>query len=521
MFNTSSISPGEKRAQAALAVDSSEKSIPLPKVKFSAKEFISMVNKGQFTEALASLQPDGKECSALAIMAIGAIEPKTGETLLHQLAQSAVLNDALLEEKESAQKVAARSVLHAVKLLSPMHIQQRSNKRTAFAEAVYCNHRAISDVLYDKKCLGVADSEGNTPLHYAIKHCHCDLIARILANDAKYELYFKPNNQGLFSLAFALKQYKEHPAAVSLSVVNQLYFTLPKGEYRTRVLETEVNVTWSLFKRPLWREILRMAGKRNAKHEVETIDLNLWDFIVQGVNDGVWVWGFRVDLDLIYEYSDSYADTPGKMLSVADSVRMVGLPGRTLAQTAVNTTLAKNREFTQRLNLEQAKYQLAYANANPAESKELGRLYAHNKDWIILFEDKLFYVPQRFETKPANCTEIKKDGRRDKDQAAYDALKSNISKMKLAEHRPAQPDEIRNIMPLIPLLNDPLSDETPLIPIQQHHHRVGVGMTLFATTVLPPAAVPVTAPPAVAPVATAPDDATQTAASDSNRGLTS
>jgi hypothetical protein len=449
---------------------------------FTVKEFLEKVNAGKITEALVMLkESDQKNCSPEVINAIKAIDPKTNDTLLHQLAQSAPLNEAL-EENAAMRRNHAQSLLRLVMQHSTTSTQKRSNKRTALVEATYRDHRAIINEIYQKECLGIEDSERNTALHYAINHANHVLIDKILKDDKKsyYSLYFKCNKAGLFSLALAMKRYQENPTMLSLSLINQLYFGLPKESlYRTKAVETEINVEWSWFSKPLWQNALRMCGKRDEKGQVKSIDLNLWDLICQVVTDGLTVWSYQVTLPLIYEYSESKSGTPGEMLREANAKCGLGLPGRTLAQTATNASLAKNKEFMQRQNLGQAKYHLVHTNSDPAESKDLDKLFTNDKDWIILFGDKLFYLPQHLATKTAICKEIERDGRREKDQASYDSLKTSIFAMKIGTSRDAESAEIQKIMPLVPLLLDQKSDEVPLVSIREKDHHV-MGMTFYA-----------------------------------------
>lgn len=446
---------------------------------FRTKDFLEKVNAAKIKEALDMLKkPEEKECDQIVIQAIKAIDSKTKDTLLHQLAQSAALNDAL--EEKAAQRTDALTLLSLVLQHSDTSIQKKSNKRTALVEAAACDHRALVDGIYRKADLAIEDSQENTILHYAIHHANHVLIGKIIEDDdSRFNLYFKQNKAGLFSLALAMKKYQENPSALSLSLINQLYFSLPKGRYRSLAVETDITVDWSIISRPLWKNALRMCGKRDGKDNVKLIDLNLWDLVCQVVKDGLTVYGLYVTLDVVFEYSDSECETPGKMLKEANEKREVGLPGRTLAQTATNATLARNKEFMQRAQLGQAKYHLFHTNADPTESKDLNKLFDHNKDWIILFKDKLFYLPQHLETKPSICKEIEKAGRREKDQAAFDSLKQIISELKLNTDRAAVATDIQYILPLVPLLFDQKNYEMPLMTVRKQDHRV-MGMTFCA-----------------------------------------
>lgn len=429
---------------------------------------VSMLHNGEFKGVLNALNVD----QALS------------SSLLHEIAQCEALNLALKEKKQEAINVMSM-VLPA--LDDSCVIREKSTGKTAFLVAILNDHREIAVRMFNylgnkgdntklREMCGTPDNNKTTPLHAAIATANPELIEMILGiDDAQKRLYFMRDGNGLFSLALAVKHYIDNPTELTISIINQLYFSLPKGVMRTRAVEQKVNLGWGLSKKPIWQYALRLCGKR-AGNKVVSIDLNLADLINQVCNDGLKVWDFDVTLELIFSCSDRFGNTPEKMLRDAFKTLEHGLPGRTLGQTAQNASLVKRQEFMQRAKLANGGFWLAKVAHNPEVESHLQNLEA-DRDNILLFDGRLYYVPKQIEEAPRVCCEIRYHDLTERNQEYFKKLVAMMSDLPLSKK--AEDDELKYALALVPLMK---STKTTDIPMESIHARAvrGVGATLFS-----------------------------------------
>ncbi|MBI5447155.1 MAG: hypothetical protein HY939_00310 [Gammaproteobacteria bacterium] len=318
---------------------------------FTRNDFLGVLESGSIEKALKMLQK-AESLSECNEEAIEAIKSKTSPTLLYEVAKSKALNKALedVDTQESAKMLLGLIMKNG----SDQSCQNPLNGRTAFSNAVALDNRNIASEMIsfcNFDILLSVDKDKNTALHYAIDHCNHALIGKICDRDNSSRwLFFIRNKSGLYSLALALKNYHDHPSALSLSIVNQLYFSLPPGGFRTKAVEEEVKMGgWGGTARPLWKYALRFCGERDGRGRVTSINLELLDLVNKVIEDGLVVWGMTVDKELVIYSSNSYTGTPGELLRPAFKNLSEGVSGRTLGQTSVNSTLAKNEEYSQQI----------------------------------------------------------------------------------------------------------------------------------------------------------------------------
>lgn len=441
---------------------------------FNREQFIKYIHDQSLNEALNLLDAlkDNNELKKM--------DPKTGRTLLHEIAQSELFDEALKAGNENANKI-----LDHLMSISNFLLRDKSLGCTAFLMAVKNDHRAIASTLFNyfiKNNNGrlfelfiSADNDKRTALHHAIINCNHVLINDLLKQDDHTQtLYFKCDKSGLYSLALAFDQYQKNPTALTLSIGNQLYFSLPQGNWRTKAVEENVYMGWGILSTPLWRYALRYCAKRDENKKIVAIDLNLVDLINQVCRDGLTVMGFNVTWELIYEYSESYSDTPGEMLREAVKNLGVNLPGRTLGQADVNGTLARNREFMQRAKLESGSYRLSKMTKDPGLPYNISTLN-YDTNHIVLFKSDLYYLPKGLSQR---CIEIKRHELSEKDTKYYDNL-MGIMKDIPEKGRYATEGELKNIIAIVPLVPTNSALEVPMSTIPVSSNR-GVGMTLFS-----------------------------------------
>jgi len=460
--------------------------------------FINTIRQGQIAEALQMLLKldDTSSCRDEAIAAIKAVDTKTKTTLMHQLAQLAALNNALLAGSVAQED--AKKLLRLVMQHSDLRCQEKSSQRTAFSDAVFLDHRATAaamlSVMSDLRrqdllaVLKSQDHKKNTVLHYAIDTENSALIEALLKIDSVdymktdfvNSLYFCRNKEGLFSLAFALKNYQEHPSILSLTLINQLYFTLPQGVWRTQAVEADINMGWGFFSKPLWKYALRLCAKRDRKNTIKEIDLSLLDLIVQAVKDGLRVMDMKVTMEIVYDYSESQSGTPGQMLRDAEGNRQNSLAGRTLTQAATNHTLAENKEFMQRAPLEEMNYYLCTRDTDPTDPKNLAQLKS-DREWIVLYNQRLFYIPKQESEgseKSRACQEIMFDGLSADDIDHFKDLRNAITIVG-PTCRKAESNEIKHILPLVPFI----AGQSHRVATTKSDHSCRItGMTFFGNT---------------------------------------
>lgn len=339
---------------------------------YNRTDFLRLINEGHIEEALALSCAPNQETCVLNSEAMEDCQSDKSPTLLFDLSKSQALNTVLEKLLESAEKKNERAIksLAHFKSLFTLIIEASKNKNllslvdpvlgqtplinaysggrfslarcliTALAESKHFEWLEKFELFYAK------DRTGNTLLHRAIEACDCESIGKILNYDnQKHKLFFQRNKAGLYSLALALKLYHQGPSDLRMSILNQLYFTLPVGDWRSKAAEKKIKIDWGLTSSPLWQYALRYCAKRNPDGTIRGVDMMLVDFICQVIDKGITVLGIKVNNDLVFEYSESYSGTPGELLRPAFEKRALGLGTRTLAQTWVNPVLRQNREF--------------------------------------------------------------------------------------------------------------------------------------------------------------------------------
>jgi len=347
---------------------------------------------------------------------------------------------------------------------------------TAFSQAIIKDDRVtINEILpilkenktnsFMAKLFASQDIDGNNALHHAVNAMNDNLIKEILDKDRDRSIFFATNKEGLYSFALAFKNYKNNRAILPLSIINQLYFSLETPGHRTKATEMEVCLEPWYFKYPLWRHVLYMCGMRNNDDEIKNIDLNLWDFIHQVVENGLKVWGFNVTKQLIYQNSYEYSGTPGTMLKLADEKRLVGLSGRTLNQAGTNNTLAKNKKFMQMAQLGEAKYSLLFLNKglSMAISDYLkdNNAYLPYNAMMILVGKNLFYVQAPEGLEARNYKLIERNELSDNQKDRYDSLITFMHE-KIAPNKiiDANDDVLVDVIRLVPLIKTTTINQT-------------------------------------------------------------
>jgi len=413
---------------------------------------------------------------------------------LYQLARSPQLN-AILKDTTSPQHQAAKALLFKIMQQSDMFFQDELTKRTAFSQAIIEDHRATAnEMLSIMKTLKIeddrirqlfmtSDCDGNNALHLAVNAMNDALIKEILDRDKNREIYFSRNNEGLYSIALAFKNYIENRAVLPLSIINQLYFSLEKHKHQTKAAEMEVKMGHWMFNYPLWQHVLYMCAMRDNNGKITTIDLNLWDFIIQVLEKKLKVWGLDVSKELIYKYSEKYSSTPGDMLKPADAKRAVGLAGRTLNQGLTNNTIARNKKFMQLAQMAEANFSLWFIPAN--NSFSIDGLVTRNADslpknaMMALVGENLYYIQaQEGSNKSRTSKQIVYSELSDNQKARFDALKQFIkTKMQSYEIAKAPDEAVVNIIRLVPLIKTKNNNEQKLADSKtsQNLRKTGMG----------------------------------------------
>lgn len=432
-----------------------------------------MINRDNF------LKTTGNEQITEALQLLNEITINDEKTVqLYQLARSCTLN-TILADATSSQHQAAKVLLALIMQSRDLLFQEKLTERTAFSQAVVEDHRAtvnemlsimktFKDDLFIRRLFMASDCDGNTALHHAVNAMNDTLIKEILERDEGRTIYFSPNKEGLFSIALALKNYKENRAVLPLSIINQLYFSLESHWHQTKAAETEVKMEPWFFKKPLWRHVLQMCAMRNNEGKINNIDLNLWDFIIQVINNKLQVWSFDVSTKLIYEHSNSYGNTPGKMLELADEKRLVGLAGRTLNQAGTNNTLARNEKFMQMAQLGEANYDLWFITAN--NSISISDLLKRNSAslpknaMMALVGENLFYIQsQEKSNESRNFKQIEYSELSENQKVRFDSLKNFIKDKMNPNQIVSAPDKVVvDIIRLVPLIKTTNNKEAKL-----------------------------------------------------------
>lgn len=404
------------------------------------------------------------------------------ESLLEAMVQAEELNRALIEKKELAidlmNEVLARNGIN------------RANQNSFFKEkallfAVKLNFCATAARVFNflkEHYLGFLpsicqkqDEDKNTILHYAVIHCNDKMIGLLALSGAMTELFLIKNKNHLHGLGLAFDCYQKNPNDLTISVCNQLYFSLPKGVMRTLVVEEEVKLGYWRLSKPLWRYALRFCAKRDSNKKITSVDMNFIDLVNQVIGDGLMVMGYHVDWQLIYAYSKAYSGTPGQLLADAVSKIKVDLSGRTLGQTAVNATLAKNQEFLSRAKLENDSFTLGSLQHAPMIDENLSGL-RDGINYIVSYKDNLFYVPKK--TTLGGSREyihIIREQLYDNDKEKFDALLARI------QSQPhlffvASPADLKNIFAVLPVqVATKVDTSKTTLPKSK-----GTGMTLFS-----------------------------------------
>lgn len=392
----------------------------------------------------------------------------TGQPL-HQLACSPSLN-AILKDPTSSKHPTAKALLAFIMQNSNLLSQEELTGRTAFSQAVLTDHReTVQEMLSIMKktrsksflmqLLMHADQEGNTVLHHAVNAMNHTLIQEISEIDNERKIFFALNHEGLFSIALAFKNYTENRATLPLSIINQLYFSLEYHQDQTLAAEMEVRIAPWILKYPLWCHVLRICAMRDSENEIKNIDLNLWDFIIKVVENGLVVLNLNVSKELIYDHSKSYSETPGRMLEKADETRLVYLAARTLNQAGTNNTLARNKKFMEMAQLGEANYALWFATtSNSACFAELLKESCPHlplKEIIALAGERLFYIQTQGKSNATRSfQEIEYATLSDTQKKRFEDLKIlMVDIIQPGKYLAIAPDTAAvNIMPLVPLM---------------------------------------------------------------------
>lgn len=435
---------------------------------FNRATLMAKVNEEDFSSANEMLNQAGE----------GEFHPGTGG-LLYALAQSDFLNNALSHNNSDA-KALLGNVFKKTKLSFK---QNKKPDETPLILAARLGYRATTKELLNllkanhkkkliKFCLK-ADQDHKTVLHYAIIHCDHASIQILCGMDTDHLLFFKRDKNDLFSLALAIDQYKKNPNDLTISICNQLYFSLPAGFWRGQAVEQRINLGFWTFAKPLWRYALRYCAKRDEDGMVTGPDLNFIDLVNQVVEEGgLFVMGLKVTWGLIDDYSKSYSGTPGALLKTARQTLAVGLPGRTLGQTTVNKTLAKNREFMSRARLENGDYTLVNLMVDPEIPANIEHL-DQAKQYIALFEGNLFYLSKANANENRKVREIKVGELDEKDEKYFVALVDRIQT--IPGEVVAAADDLKNIIAVVPML------VSEVMPTRMTNIKgKNTGMTLFS-----------------------------------------
>ncbi len=410
---------------------------------------------------------------------------------LYQLARSDQLN-AILADATSSRHQIAKELLSLIMVNSDLLIQETLTKRTAFSQAIVEDHRATvnemlsimktcKDDFFIRQLFMVKDCNGNTALHLAVNAMNDTLIKEILEKDKDRTIYFSPNKEGLFSIALAFKNYKENRAFLPLSIINQLYFSLASSEHRTQAAEKKVKMEPWILKKPLWRHVLYMCAMRNNEGKINHIDLNLWDYITQVINNKLTVWGFNVTKELIYNYSEEYSYTPGEMLKPADDKRLAGLAGRTLNQAGTNNTLARNKKFMQMAQLGEANYSLCFITDNNSISMDdflkINSVRLPKNAIMALVGDNLFYIQSQEESNESRSfKKIEYSELSENQKVRFESLKKCIQTLIPYQVTSAPDKVVVDIIRLVPLIKTTNDNAAKLADNKASKQLRGIGM---------------------------------------------
>ena len=449
---------------------------------FNRDRFNIFLASDDFDTACAYLQSHEAELTKNPI-----IDSSTRTTVLHDLARSVELDKALDGKSKSAKALLNLAMTHTT-----LTTKEKPTMGTPFHIAIELDHRAIATRIFShvktnwntwniRSYLLIGDKNKRLPLHHAVINCNHELAKDLVEHDDHVirPMFFSCDKEGFFPIALAFNRYRLNPNELSLSMINQLYFSVPKGSHRTKIAETNVAFGWGVTSKALWQSALRFCAKRDEKNKITGMDLNLIDFINQAVKDGITVMGMYVTNELMFEYSKSYTGTPGPMLREAFGKLAGGLPGRTLGQATENTTLSRYKEFMQRAQLSEGDYWLREMENDPQVPGALSAK-SPERDYIISFNNKLYYVPQinRNNCTPGrSCHEIKFDALTEKEKQYYNNLKNSISGNNQTDVK-ASSANLKYIIALIPL-TQPQQNNSRKIDMPSFTRR-GVGRTFFS-----------------------------------------
>lgn len=208
----------------------------------------------------------------------------------------------------------------------------------------------------DQETILKKHKDGRTLLHKAVDVLSPRLIDALIQK--KRELLFTYNANGLSPLSCALKKYTESRSVISKSVINQIYFSLSRGIERNRLVNDRANIygTWAVFHDRVWQHGLELCFRRDSNGTIVSIDMDWLDFVLQVVNDGLYVdygllGGATVNRSIMawwvkHEYSDAYG-----MFNQALGQQKDGLAQRTITQLTANASLAKSKDMQGRVQL--------------------------------------------------------------------------------------------------------------------------------------------------------------------------